>query len=273
MNTKKLMTKVTLGAAMILTTATVATTVVVPNVVRAEDTSVVDKNKEVFTVYGPLGTEKMSYNDLYDENGVVYQDFAKLRDFEYTRVTMDGLWYVGPNGERNYNPNSATTEPTTPSTTEPTTPSTTKPTTPSTTEPTTPSTTDNTQTSGSSATSTESSEASSTEGTGTSGTTSSTTEASQTSVADKGQASTTGAKQDNTTTSSQETKSETSNSSAPVATPTAVNGSKTASSATPAKTNQLPVTGESNLISTIMGITGLTLLLSWFGFKAYRESK
>ncbi|MDY5636373.1 MAG: LPXTG cell wall anchor domain-containing protein, partial [Streptococcus orisratti] len=105
------------------------------------------------------------------------------------------------------------------------------------------------------------------------GTTSSTTEASQTSVADKGQASTTGAKQDNTTTSSQETKSETSNSSAPVATPTAVNGSKTASSATPAKTNQLPVTGESNLISTIMGITGLTLLLSWFGFKAYRESK
>lgn len=131
---------------------------------------------------------------------------------------------------------------------------------------------DNTQTSGSSAT-TESSEASSTEGTEASGTTSSTTEASQTSVADKGQASTTGAKQDNTTTSSQETKTETSNSSAPVATTIAVNGSKTASSATPAKTSQLPVTGESNLISTIMGITGLTLLLSWFGFKAYRESK
>ena len=131
---------------------------------------------------------------------------------------------------------------------------------------------DNTQTSGSSAT-TESSEASSTEGTEASGTTSSTTEASQTSVEDKGQSSTTGAKQDNTTTSSQETKTETSNSSAPVATTTAVNGSKTASSATPAKTSQLPVTGESNLISTIMGITGLTLLLSWFGFKAYRESK
>lgn len=123
---------------------------------------------------------------------------------------------------------------------------------------------DNTQTSGSSAT---------TEGTGASGTTSSTTEASQTSVADKGQASTTGVKQDNTTTSSQETKTETSNSPAPVATTTAVNGSKIASSATPAKTNQLPVTGESNLISTIMGITGLTLLLSWVGFKAYRESK
>lgn len=264
MNTKKLMTKVTLGAAMILTTAAVATTVVVPNVVRADDTAVVDKNKEVFTVYGPLGTEKMSYNNLYDENGVVYQDFAKLRDFEYTRVNTEGVWFVGPNGEQNYDPNSATTEPTTPSTTTPTTPSTT--------EPTTPSTTDNTQTSESSVT-TESSEASSTEGTGTSGTTSSTTEASQTSVADKGQASTTGAKQDNTTTSSQETKTETSNSPAPVATTTAVNGSKTASSAMPDKTNQLPVTGESNLISTIMGITGLTLLLSWFGFKAYRESK
>lgn len=265
MKTKTLMSKVTLGAALVLTTAAVVTTVVVPNVVRADDTSIVDKNKELFTVYGPLGTEKMSYNNLYDENGVVYPDFAKLRDFEYTRVNTEGVWFVGPNGERNYDPNAVKPEPTTPSTTEPVTPSTT--------EPTTPSTTDNTQTSGSSATSTESSEASSTEGTGTTGTTSSTTEASQTSVADKGQASTTGAKQDNTTTSSQETKSETSNSSAPVATPTAVNGSKTASSATPAKTNQLPVTGESNLISTIMGITGLTLLLSWFGFKAYRESK
>lgn len=264
MNTKKLMTKVTLGAAMILTTAAVATTAVVPNVVRADDTAVINNSKLV-KVYSSLGTEEYSENELYDENGNLDRAFAKLRDGEYTRVTMDGLWYVGPNGEQYYNPNSVTTEPTTPSTT--------KPTTPSTTEPTTPSTTDNTQTSGSSATSTESSEASSTEGTGTTGTTSSTTEASQTSVADKGQASTTGAKQDNTTTSSQETKSETSNSSAPVATPTAVNGSKTASSATPAKTNQLPVTGESNLISTIMGITGLTLLLSWFGFKAYRESK
>lgn len=185
MKTKTLMSKVTLGAALVLTTAAVVTTVVVPNVVRADDTSIVDKNKELFTVYGPLGTEKMSYNNLYDENGVVYPDFAKLRDFEYTRVNTEGVWFVGPNGERNYDPNAVKPEPTTPSTTEPTTPSTT--------EPTTPSTTDNTQT--------------------------------------------------------------------------------TASSATPAKTNQLPVTGESNLISTIMGITGLTLLLSWFGFKAYRESK
>lgn len=252
MNTKKLMTKVTLGAAMILTTAAVATTVVVPNVVRADDTAVVDKDAKVFTVYGFNGTvHKWSYNEVYD-TGDKLEGIAKLRDFEYTLIDPEtGFWAVGPNGEQNYNPNSAT---------------------PSTTEPTTPSTTDNTQTSGSSAT-TESSEASSTEGTGATGTTSSTTEASQTSVADKGQASTTGAKQDNTTTSSQETKTETSNSSAPVATPTAVNGSKTASSATPAKTNQLPVTGESNLISTIMGITGLTLLLSWFGFKAYRESK
>ncbi|MGV3127692.1 LPXTG cell wall anchor domain-containing protein [Streptococcus orisratti] len=258
MNTKKLMTKVTLGAAMILTTATVATTVAIPNVVRADDTVVTDKDAKIYTVYGFNGiVDKASYNDIYG-SGLLGDQIFKLRDFEYTSADpYTGVWAVGPNGEKNYDPNSATTEPTTPSTTEPTTPS----------------ATDNTQTSGSSATSTESSEASSTEGTGTTGTTSSTTEASQTSVADKGQASTTGAKQDNTTTSSQETKSETSNSSAPVATPTAVNGSKTASSATPAKTNQLPVTGESNLISTIMGITGLTLLLSWFGFKAYRESK
>lgn len=258
MNTKKLMTKVTLGATMILTTAAVATTAVVPAVVRADDTAIADKDAKVFTIYGFNGdVGKASYNEVYDATyGLA--GLAKIRDFEYTLIDPNtGLWAVGPNGEQDYDPNSATTEPTTPSTTEPTTPS----------------TTDNTQTSGSSATSTESSEASSTEGTGTTGTTSSTTEASQTSVADKGQASTTGAKQDNTTTSSQETKSETSNSSAPVATPTAVNGSKTASSATPAKTNQLPVTGESNLISTIMGITGLTLLLSWFGFKAYRESK
>lgn len=265
MNTKKLMTKVTLGAAMILTTATVATTVVVPAVVRADDTAIADKDAKVFTVYGFNGTvSKASYNEVYDAKYGL-SGLAKIRDFEYTVIDpYTGDWAVGPNGEQDYNPNSVTTEPTTPSTTTPTTPSTT--------EPTTPSTTDNTQTSESSAT-TESSEASSTEGTGATGTTSSTTEASQTSVADKGQASTTGAKQDNTTTSSQETKTETSNSSAPVATPTAVNGSKTASSATPAKTNQLPVTGESNLISTIMGITGLTLLLSWFGFKAYRESK
>lgn len=257
MKTKKLMTKVTLGAAMILTTATVATTVLVPAVVRADDTAIADKDAKVFTVYGFNGhILKGSYNEVYD-TGDKLEGIAKLRDFEYTLIDPNtGKWAVGPNGEQNYDPNSATTEPTTPSTTEPTTPS----------------ATDNTQTSGSSAT-TESSEASSTEGTGTSGTTSSTTEASQTSVADKGQASTTGAKQDNTTTSSQETKTETSNSSAPVATTTAVNGSKIASSATPAKTNQLPVTGESNLISTIMGITGLTLLLSWFGFKAYRESK
>ena len=257
MNTKKLMTKVTLGAAMILTTAAVATTAVVPNIVRADDTAIADKDAKVFTVYGFNGTvSKASYNEVYDAKYGL-SGLAKIRDFEYTVIDpYTGNWAVGPNGEQDYDPNSSTTEPTTPSTTEPTTPS----------------TTDNTQTSGSSAT-TESSEASSTEGTEASGTTSSTTEASQTSVADKGQASTTGAKQDNTTTSSQETKTETSNSSAPVATPTAVNGSKTASSATPAKTNQLPVTGESNLISTIMGITGLTLLLSWFGFKAYRESK
>ena len=249
MNTKKLMTKVTLGAAMILTTAAVATTVVVPNVVRADDTVVTDKNAKIYTVYGFNGIiDKASYNDIYG-SGLLGDQIFKLRDFEYTSADpYTGVWAEGPNGEKNYDPNSSTTEPTTPSTT------------------------DNTQTSGSSAT-TESSEASSTEGTEASGTTSSTTEASQTSVADKGQASTTGAKQDNTTTSSQETKTETSNSSAPVATPTAVNGSKTASSATPAKTSQLPVTGESNLISTIMGITGLTLLLSWFGFKAYRESK
>lgn len=254
MNTKKLMTKVTLGAAMILTTAAVATTVVV----RADDTAIADKDAKVFTVYGFNGdVSKWSYNAIYKYGPDDLAGLAKIRDFEYTFIDPNtGHWAVGPNGEQDYDPNSATTEPTTPSTTEPTTPS----------------TTDNTQTSGSSAT-TESSEASLTEGTEASGTTSSTTEASQTSVADKGQASTTGAKQDNTTTSSQETKTETSNSSAPVATPTAVNGSKTASSATPAKTNQLPVTGESNLISTIMGITGLTLLLSWFGFKAYRESK
>jgi len=249
MNTKKLMTKVTLGVALALTTATVATTAVVPAVVRADDTAIADKDAKVFTVYGFNGTVyKGSYNEVYDAKYGL-SGLAKIRDFEYTVIDpYTGDWAVGPNGEQDYNPNSATTEPTTPSTT------------------------DNTQTSGSSAT-TESSEASSTEGTEASGTTSSTTEASQTSVADKGQASTTGAKQDNTTTSSQETKTETSNSSAPVATPTAVNGSKTASSATPAKTNQLPVTGESNLISTIMGITGLTLLLSWVGFKAYRESK
>lgn len=257
MNTKKLMTKVTLGAAMILTTAAVATTAVVPNIVRADDTAIADKDAKVFTVYGFNGTvSKASYNEVYDAKYGL-SGLAKIRDFEYTVIDpYTGNWAVGPNGEQDYDPNSSTTEPTTPSTTEPTTPS----------------TTDNTQTSESSVT-TESSEASSTEGTGATGTTSSTTEASQISVADKGQASTTGAKQDNTTTSSQETKTETSNSSAPVATPTAVNGSKTASSATPAKTNQLPVTGESNLISTIMGITGLTLLLSWFGFKAYRESK
>lgn len=265
MNTKKLMTKVTLGAAMILTTAAVATTAVVPAVVRADDTAIADKDAKVFTVYGFNGTvSKASYNEVYDAKYGL-SGLAKIRDFEYTVIDpYTGDWAVGPNGEQDYNPNSVTTEPTTPSTTTPTTPSTT--------EPTTPSTTDNTQTSESSAT-TESSEASSTEGTGATGTTSSTTEASQTSVADKGQASTTGAKQDNTTTSSQETKTETSNSPAPVATTTAVNGSKTASSAMPDKTNQLPVTGESNLISTIMGITGLTLLLSWFGFKAYRESK
>ena len=251
------MTKVTLGAAMILTTTAVATTVVVPNVVRADDTVVTDKNAKIYTVYGFNGIiDKASYNDIYG-SGPLGDQIFKLRDFEYTLTDpYTGVWAEGPNGEKNYDPNSSTTEPTTPSTTELTTPS----------------TTDNTQTSGSSAT-TESSEASSTEGTEASGTTSSTTEASQTSVADKGQASTTGAKQDNTTTSSQETKTETSNSSAPVATTIAVNGSKTASSATPAKTSQLPVTGESNLISTIMGITGLTLLLSWFGFKAYRESK
>lgn len=257
MNTKKLMTKVTLGAAMILTTATVATTVVVPNVVRADDLTPEDHVRIAQSQNSPDATSKYM-NDHPEIFGQV-----ETLDYETNAYRIEGTsaWKFNDDGTYYRVKGGTSDTPSAPVTT------------PSTTEPTTPSTTDNTQTSGSSATSTESSEASSTEGTGTTGTTSSTTEASQTSVADKGQASTTGAKQDNTTTSSQETKSETSNSSAPVATPTAVNGSKTASSATPAKTNQLPVTGESNLISTIMGITGLTLLLSWFGFKAYRESK
>ena len=126
------MSKVTLGAALVLTTATVATSVVVnPSVAKADDTVVADKNASTYILYGFSGPDMISWNELYDGNGVLYSEYAKLRDNEYTVVAPNGIWAVGPNGEKNWDPNSSTTEPTTPSATEPTTPSTTEPTTPS----------------------------------------------------------------------------------------------------------------------------------------------
>ncbi|HFI0783893.1 TPA: hypothetical protein ACGO64_002012, partial [Streptococcus suis] len=114
----------TLGAALVLTTATVATTAVVPNVVRADDTLVTDKDAKIYTVYGFNGwVDKASYNELYG-SGLLGKQVFKLRDFEYTSADpLSGLWFVGPNGEKNWDPNSSTTEPTPPTTTEPTTPS------------------------------------------------------------------------------------------------------------------------------------------------------
>lgn len=130
------MSKLTLGAALVLTTATVATSVVVnPTVARADDTVVADKNAELYTIYGPNGVEKMSWEDLHDDNGVVYPNFGKLRDFEYSRISTDGIWYIGPNGEHYYNPNAVKPQTTTQTTT---TQSSTEPptqTTPATTEP------------------------------------------------------------------------------------------------------------------------------------------
>ena len=140
------MSKVTLGAALVLTTATVATSVVVnPSVVKADDYVVADKNAEIYTIYDISGYGNVSWYDIFDENGVLYPDLAKLRDYEYTTVSKDGIWSVGPNGEKNWDPNAVKPEPTTPSTTEPatqTTPST-EVTPPSTSE-TTPSTSETT---------------------------------------------------------------------------------------------------------------------------------
>ena len=122
------MSKVTLGAALVLTTATVATSVVVnPSVVKADDYVVADKNAEIYTIYDISGYGNVSWYAIFDENGVLYPDLAKLRDYEYTTVSKDGIWSVGPNGEKNWDPNSSTTEPTTPSATEPTTPTSEKP--------------------------------------------------------------------------------------------------------------------------------------------------
>ncbi|HFU4138257.1 TPA: hypothetical protein ACGO73_002067, partial [Streptococcus suis] len=106
MKTKTLMSKVTLGAALVLTTATVATTAVVPAVVRADDTAVVDKDAKVFTVYGFNGiVHKWSYNEVYD-TGDKLEGIAKLRDFEYTLLDPETeYWAVGPNGEKNWDPN------------------------------------------------------------------------------------------------------------------------------------------------------------------------
>ena len=141
MKTKTLMSKVTLGAALVLTTATV-----VPNVVRADDTVVTDKDAKIYTVYGFNGwVDKASYNDIYG-SGLLGKQVFKLRDFEYTSADpLSGSWFVGPNGEKNWDPNAVKPEPTTPSTTEPatqTTPST-EVTPPSTSE-TTPSTSETT---------------------------------------------------------------------------------------------------------------------------------
>jgi LPXTG-motif cell wall-anchored protein len=122
MKTKTLMSKVTLGAALVLTTATVATSVVVnPSVVKADDYVVADKNAEIYTIYDISGYGNVSWYAIFDENGVLYPDLAKLRDYEYTTVSKDGIWSVGPNGEKNWDPNAVKPEPTTPSTTEPTT--------------------------------------------------------------------------------------------------------------------------------------------------------
>ena len=137
MKTKTLMSKVTLGAAIVLTTATVATSVVVnPSVVKANDYVVADKNAEIYTIYDISGYGNVSWYAIFDENGVLYPDLAKLRDYEYTTVSKDGIWSVGPNGEKNWDPNAVKPEDVTKPTTPETTPSTPETTTPTTTEPT-----------------------------------------------------------------------------------------------------------------------------------------
>ncbi|HFI0350677.1 TPA: hypothetical protein ACGOWJ_001991, partial [Streptococcus suis] len=107
MKTKTLMSKVTLGAALVLTTATVATSVVVnSSVAKADDIVVADKNAPTNILYGFSGPDMISWNELHDGNGVLYPEYAKLRDNEYTVVDPNGIWAVGPNGEKDWDSNS-----------------------------------------------------------------------------------------------------------------------------------------------------------------------